>query len=252
VTRRRAWALRLGSAAVLLAAWEVYGRLRGTLFTSYPTAIGRAAVGLVADGTLLKALSQSMAVYGTGFALAVATGVVAGIVCGRSQTLSVIVEAPLNALNAVPAVALIPLIVLWFGVDLTAKAAVVFLFVVVPVLVNTIRGVQEVDPELLEVARAFGSSELRMWPDLLPSALPYIVTGIRLAIGRGLVGVIAAEFYTSVSGLGFLITSSANSFQTAQMLVSILAVAAIGVALTAALGLLERRLAAWRPAPAPK
>jgi NitT/TauT family transport system permease protein len=112
--------------------------------------------------------------------------------------------------------------------------------------------VREVDPELVEVATTFCSSERRMWIDLiLPAALPYIVTGIRLAIGRALIGVIVAEYYTALSGLGNLIATSANSFQTARMFVPIAVIAVIavlGVVLTALLGWIEQRLARWRKA----
>jgi NitT/TauT family transport system permease protein len=144
-------------------------------------------------------------------------------------------------------VAMVPVISVWFGFETTTKTVVVFLFVVFPVLINTQRGVREVDTELVEVARSFCSPERRMWRDLiLPSALPYIVTGIRLAIGRALIGVIIAEFYTALSGLGHLITTNANSFQTAPMFAGVAVVALLGIVLTALLEWAERHLAAWR------
>jgi ABC-type nitrate/sulfonate/bicarbonate transport system permease component len=115
------------------------------------------------------------------------------------------------------------------------------------VLINTMRGVREVDPDLIEVARSFCSSERRMWVDLmLPSVLPYIVTGLRLAIGRALIGVIVAEFYTALSGLGDLITTNANNFETARMFVPIVVVALLGVVFTALLEWAEGRLEKWR------
>src|SRR5262249_62100898 len=121
-------------------------------------------------------------------------GVSVGLVAGRAPALAAMLELPVTALYATPTVALIPIIVLWFGFDLMAKTVVVFLFVVFPVLINTLRGVREVDPGLVEVARTFCSSERRIWRDLvLPSALPYIVTGIRLAIGPARIGRIVAE-----------------------------------------------------------
>jgi NitT/TauT family transport system permease protein len=125
-------------------------------------------------------------------------------------------------------------------------AVVVLLFVLFPVLINTMRGVQEVDRELVEVARSFCSGERRMWFDLiLPSALPYVVTGLRLAIGRALIGVIVAEFFTAFSGLGYLIVTNANSFQTDRTFVPILVIAALGVLLTALLEFIERRVVRW-------
>jgi len=111
--------------------------------------------------------------------------------------------------------------------------------------------VREIDPELVEVARTFCSSERRLWRDLvLPSALPYIVTGVRIAIGRALIGVIVAEYYTALSGLGNLIATNANLFHTARMLVPIVVIAVLGVVLTMGLGWAERRLARWRETPA--
>jgi ABC-type nitrate/sulfonate/bicarbonate transport system permease component len=245
MTRR--WTLRLASVAALLVAWEIYGRLLNPIFLSRPTAVLAAGAHMIADGSLPQALGDSLVVLGLGLASGVAAGVAVGLLAGRSDTLAALLEYPVNALYATPAVALIPLIVLWFGFEVTAKTVVVFLFVVFPVLINTMRGVREVDPELTEVARAFCSPERRMWRDLiLPSALPYIVTGIRLAIGRALIGVIVAEYYTALSGLGHLIATNANSFQTARMLVPVVVIALLGVVLTALLEWAERRLARWR------
>jgi NitT/TauT family transport system permease protein len=244
------WALRLTSVAVLLAAWEIYGRLLNPILLSRPSAVAAASVAMIRDGSLPQALGASLVVLGLGLLSGVVVGVVLGLIAGRSESVAALFEFPVSALYATPAVALIPIIVLWFGFEVTAKTVVVFLFVVFPVLINTMRGVQEVDPELTEVARTFCSSERRMWRDLiLPSALPYIVTGIRLAIGRALIGVIVAEYYTALSGLGHLIATNANSFQTARMFVPIVVIALLGVILTALLQWAERHLAQWRKTP---
>lgn len=245
----RRWALRAASVAVPLVAWEVYGRSLNPILLSRPTAVLAASLEMVEDGTLPHALGASLVVLGLGLFIGTVVGVVLGLLAGRRAGVAAVLELPVNALYATPAVALIPLIVLWFGFDVMAKVTVVFLFVVFPVLINTQRGVREVDPELIEVATTFCSSERRMWIDLvLPSALPYIVTGIRLAIGRALIGVIVAEYYTALSGLGNLIATSANSFQTARMFVPITLVTVIGVVLTAILEWIEHRLARWRKA----
>src|SRR5215216_778750 len=141
------------------------------------------------------------------------------------------------------------MLVLWFGFGVTAKVVVVTLFVVFPVLINTMHGVREVDQRLVEVARTFRSSERKLWLDLvLPSSLPFIVTGIRLAIGRGLIGIIVAEFYTAFSGLGYLIVDNANTFKTARVFVPIVTLMALGVTLTALLEWAEGRIAPWRKA----
>jgi NitT/TauT family transport system permease protein len=247
LTPARRWTLRLTSVGALLLAWEIYGRLLNPILLSYPTAVLSAGVDMIKDGSLPHALNSSLVVLSLGLLSGVVIGVVLGLAAGRSEAFAALLEFPVNALYATPAVALIPIIVLWFGFEITTKTVVVFLFVVFPVLINTMRGVQETDPELIEVARTFCSSERRMWIDLiLPSALPYIVTGIRLAIGRALIGVIVAEYYTALSGLGNLIATNANSFQTARMFVPIVVIALIGVVLTALLEWAERQLAQWR------
>jgi len=246
----RRWALRIASVAAILIAWQLYGGSINPILLSDPSSVAVAFADMVRDGSLGHALASSLAVLGLGFLFGAVAGVLIGLAAGRSDTVSALIDLPVSALYAVPAVTLVPLIVLWFGFGVTAKTVVVFLFVIFPVLINTTRGVREVDPELLEVARSFCSSERRMWFDLiLPSALPFIVTGLRLAIGRALIGVIIAEYYTSLSGLGDLITTNASNFQTARMFVPIVVIALLGVVFTALLELAERRLVPWRRPP---
>jgi NitT/TauT family transport system permease protein len=249
LTPARRWALRAASVVFPLVAWEVYGRSLNPILLSRPTAVFAATLDMLADGTLPGALWASLVVLVLGLFTGSLIGVALGLLSGRRADVAAALELPVNALYATPTVALIPLIVLWFGFDVLAKTVVVFLFVVFPVLINTQRGVREVDPELIEVATTFCSSKRRMWIDLfVPSALPYIVTGIRLAIGRALIGVTVAEFYTALTGLGFQISSNANSFQTARMFVPIVLITLLGVVLTAVLEWVEHRLARWRKA----
>jgi ABC-type nitrate/sulfonate/bicarbonate transport system permease component len=246
LNRKQRWLLQVASTLAILIAWEIYGRSVNPVIFTYPTAIAQAFVDMLADGTLGKAALESLIVLGIGSAVGAIAGIGIGLLAGRSDTLAALIEVPVNALYATPSVALIPVIVVWFGFGATAKSIVVGLFVIFPVLINTMRGVREVDPDLLEVARCYCSSEPRLWRDLLiPSALPYIITGLRLAIGRGLVGVIVAEFFTAISGLGNLIVTNANSFETARMFVPIVVIAVYGVLATALLEWVESRLARW-------
>ena len=240
-------AVRYGSLLVILIAWEIYGRSVNPIVFTYPTAIVQAFFDMMADGTLIEALVDTLVVLLIGSVIGVVFGVALGLVAGRSDVARQILDIPINALYALPAVALIPVIVLWFGFGDSAKIFVVAFFVFFPVVINTQRGVAEVDPELLEVTRSFCSSESRVWRDLLlPGALPFIFTGIRLAIGRGLVGVIVAEFFTAISGLGNLIVTNANTFETARVFVPIVILSLIGVVLTSALAAVEKVLAPWR------
>lgn len=239
--------IRYASLVVILIVWEIYGRNVNPVLFTYPTAIVQAFFDMIADGTLPAALRDTFTVLVIGLVIGSVLGIAIGLLAGRSEVVKQIIDIPLNALYALPAVALIPVIVLWFGFGSSAKIFVVTFFVFFPVVINTMRGVEEVDPDLLEVTRSFCSSEGRVWRDLLlPAALPYIFTGIRLAIGRGLVGVIVAEFFTAISGLGNLIVTNSNTFQTARTFVPIVILSLIGVVLTALLVAVEKRMAPWR------
>jgi ABC-type nitrate/sulfonate/bicarbonate transport system permease component len=150
-------------------------------------------------------------------------------------------------LNATPMAALIPFILSMMGFDFAPKVLVVFLFAVFPILYNTVEGARSIRPELIEVARSFRSSERALWRDvLLPYVLPFALTGIRQAIGRALVGMVASEFFLSASGIGMVLQSASQSIDTATVFAAILLVTLLGVLLME-LGLwVERRYAAWR------
>jgi NitT/TauT family transport system permease protein len=240
-------ALRTLSVIAILAGWEWYGRRTSPLLFTYPSAIAAAGAKLVVTSAFWVALGQSLAVLGAGLALAVVIGVAAGLAIGRSRVIEALLQVPIDALYATPTVALVPVIVLWVGFGPTAKVVVVFLFSVFAIVINTARGVKEVDPELIEVARSYLAGEVGLWRDVvLPSALPYVITGVRLAVGRALVGVVIAEFYTAIAGLGYLILMYANSFQTARVFVPVVILMALGVLLTWLLQLVETRLAPWQ------
>ena len=242
-----AWGIRFLSLVVVLIAWELYGRSVNPVLFTYPTAIARAFVELVSKGELQRYFLQSFEVFLYGFVFAVVVGIPLGIVLARSATLSLAMEPYLHAIYSTPTVAFIPLIVLWFGFRVPAKVVIVFLFMVFPILLNTQQGVKNLNPDLLEVARSFCSSERQLWRDLIiPSALPFILAGINLAIGRGLVGMVVAEFFTSVAGLGYMIVQYANSFETAKLFVPIVVLMALGVILIGLIKVIERKIAPWQ------
>jgi ABC-type nitrate/sulfonate/bicarbonate transport system permease component len=247
VGRGQLWLLRGLSLVIVLGVWEWYGRRTNPILFTYPTAIAQAAVEVAGSGQLGRALLQSLTAFSMGLGSAMAVGIGLGFVVGRSRVAEALLEIPINALYATPTVALVPVMVLWFGFGLPAKVWVVFLFAVFAILINTARGVKEVDPQLIEVARSFSAGEAGLWKDVvLPSALPFIVTGLRLAVGRALVGIVVAELLTAISGLGFLIVTYANSFETAKVFVPITILMMLGVVLTALLQLIEDRLAPWQ------
>jgi NitT/TauT family transport system permease protein len=237
---------RYGFVALILIAWEIIGPFINPIFFSYPSKIAVAFYDLTASGDLPYYLGQSLEVMFYGLISAIVVGIPLAVAMARVRWLDWALDLPINALYATPMVALVPILVLWFGIYLKAKIIVVFLFAVFPILINTYQGVRECDKNMIEVARSFRSSERRMWQDvLLPFALPYIAAGIRLAIGRGLVGMVIAEFYTTISGLGFMITRYANVFEMDKTFVPVVVLMVMGVSLTTGLKWVERRVAPW-------
>lgn len=237
---------RVGSLILILVLWEVSGPYVNPIFFSYPSEIANAFYELALNGELAKYSLESIQILVYGMVLAIIVGIPLGTVMARSPRIDWTLDMYINALYATPMVALVPLLVLWLGIGVVAKVTVVFLFAFFPILINTYKGVTEVDPGLVEVARSFHSSERAMWRDvLLPFAVPYIAAGIRLAIGRALVGMVIAEFYTAISGLGYMITRYAHIFRMDRTLVPVILLMFLGVTLTAALGYLERRVAPW-------
>lgn len=237
---------RYGFVALILIVWEIVGPFINPIFFSYPSKIAIAFYELTMSGDLPYYLGQSLEVMFYGLISAVVVGIPLAVAMARVRWLDWALDLPLNALYATPMVALVPLLVLWFGIYLKAKIIVVFLFAVFPILINTYQGVRECDKNMIEVARSFRASEWRMWQDvLLPFALPYIAAGIRLAIGRGLVGMVIAEFYTTISGLGFMITRYANLFEMDKTFVPVVMLMILGVSLTTGLKWVERRIAPW-------
>ncbi len=214
---------RYGGVALILIAWELVGPMISPIFFTYPSRIAIAFYETAMSGELPYFLLQSLEVLAYGLSIAIVVGIPLAVLMARVRQLDWALDLPINAMYATPLVALVPILVLWFGIYLKAKIIVVFLFAVFPIIINTYQGVRECDKNMLEVARSFRSTERAVWADvLLPFALPYIAAGIRLAIGRGLVGMIIAEFYTTISGLGFMITKYANVFEMDKTFVPVI------------------------------
>jgi NitT/TauT family transport system permease protein len=237
---------RYGFVVLILVVWEMVAPFISPIFFTSPSAIALAFYETTVSGELPYFLWQSLQVMFYGLSIAIVVGILLGVAMARLRWLDWALDLPINALYATPLVAVVPLLVLWFGIYLKAKIIVVFLFAVFPLLINTYQGVRECDKGMLEVAQSFRSTEWRTWQDvLLPFALPYIIAGIRLAIGRGLIGMIIAEFYTTISGLGFMITKYANIFAMDKTFVPVIVLMVLGVSLTTLLKWAGRRIAPW-------
>lgn len=247
---RRAF-YRYGFLALILIVWEIVGPFISPILFSYPSKIAVAFYQLTISGELPYYALESLQILFAGLGFAILIGVPLAVLMARVKPVDWALDLPINALYATPMVALVPLLVLWFGIYMQAKIIVVFLFAVFPILINTYQGVRECDKNMLEVARSFRSTEWQMWKDvLLPFALPYIAAGIRLAIGRGLVGMVIAEFYTTISGLGYMITRYAHIFETDKTFVPIILLMFLGITLTGLLKRAERHIAPWSRADA--
>ena len=202
---------------------------------------------LVTHGEFLTQLYDSAQLFLTGFLLALIIGAPLGLLLARIRVLRIGLEPYLMTLYATPMVALIPFILSMMGFGFAPKVLVVFLFTVFPVVYNTVEGARSIKPELIEVARSYRSTEWSLWREVMvPYTLPYMMTGVRQAIGRALVGMIAAEFFLSSTGLGQLIMGASQDFDTAGVFACILVIGLIGVGLTR-LGLnIEQHFARWR------
>jgi NitT/TauT family transport system permease protein len=240
---------RYGFVVAILIVWELVAPFINPIFFTSPSQIAVAFYETTLSGELPYFLGQSLEVMVYGLISAIVVGIPLGVAMARIRWLDWALDLPINALYATPLVAVVPLLVLWFGIYLKAKIIVVFLFAVFPILINTYQGVRECDKGMIEVAQSFRSSEWRMWRDvLLPFAVPYIIAGLRLAIGRGLIGMIIAEFYTTISGLGFMITKYANVFAMDKTFVPVIVLMVLGVSLTTLLKWIGRRIAPWSAA----
>jgi sulfonate transport system permease protein len=249
---RRQWinlGIRLVSLAIALLLWEVAAwNVDPVLFTS-PTKVAVAGYKMVLSGELWTYLWPSLVVLAIGFALAVVAGIGIGLLLARFWVLDIALNVYITFLYSIPSVALVPLIVLWAGFETTAKVIILFLFAFFPMVINTYQGVKSVDPKLIEVGRAFRCSERQLWANIvIPASLPFIVTGLRLALGRGLIGMVLADLYTAISGIGYLIVRTASTYQIDKMFVPIVTLGLLGVTLTALLRVAEKYVAPWTAA----
>jgi ABC-type nitrate/sulfonate/bicarbonate transport system permease component len=241
--------IRLVSLVLVLGLWQVFGANADASMFTTPWAIAKAAVVMIGSGELWAYLAPSLVVLAIGLSMAAAIGVIVGLVLARFWVLDVAFGVYITFLYSIPSVALVPLIVLWAGFDTAAKVIILFMFAFFPMVINTYQGVKNVDHKLLEVGRSFRCSEWQLWKNIvLPGALPFIVTGLRLALGRGLIGMVLADLYTAISGIGYLIVRTASTYQVDKMFVPIVTLGLLGVSLTALLRYVEIKVAPWTAA----
>jgi NitT/TauT family transport system permease protein len=241
------WVITTISVCVALGLWEIFGRNINPIFGSYPSAIAAAFWELLVTGQLTTALYSSLRPFVAGYGLAIVIGVPLGLVIGRFRVAEAALGIYVTAGYAMPLVALVPLLMLWLGLGFAVKVAVVFLMALFPIVINTWLGVTAVPKTLIEVGKSFVAPDLVILRRIvLPATLPYIMAGIRLAVGRAVVAMVIAEFFTTISGLGAVIINSANNFDTATMFVPIIILMVMAIGLNSLIGLVERRVAPWQ------
>lgn len=231
---------------LLLVLWQVIGSSVSPILLSYPSAVAAETGHMIADGSLAAAFGSSIQPFLVGYVLAMLVGIPVGLFVGRYRLMEAAVGPYITAGYATPLVALLPLFIVWFGIGFTVKVAIVFTLTVFPIVINTWRGVQAVPKTTVEVGMAFGASPGKIMSAIIvPGTLPHIMTGLRLGVGRAVIGIVIGEFFTAVNGLGGIIINAANSFNTARMFVPIIAILLWGVILTQLVGIVERKLAPW-------
>ena len=239
------------SVAIFLIIWELVGNVFqwiNPMFMSAPSLIFKAGYEMFRSGEIYHDLYVSGVEFLGGYFLAAAVGIPFGIMTGWYKRMSYIFDPFVNALNATPRVALLPLVIIWLGIGILSKVGIIFLGAVFSILINTRDGVKTTPVNLLNAARSFGASEWMVFKTVVvPSTIPFILTGLRLAVGRALVGVLVGELYAATAGIGFMITVAGATFQTDKVFVGVGIFALSGMIGMELLTKVERRFDKWRP-----
>jgi NitT/TauT family transport system permease protein len=239
------------SVVIFLTIWELIGntlQLINPMFMSAPSLVMKAAVQLFTSGEIWNDLYVSGIEFFWGYGLSIIFAIPFGIAIGWYKKFAYICDPFVNAMNATPRVALLPLVIIWLGIGILSKVGIIFLGAVFPLLINTRDGVKTTPANLLTAARSFGASEWQIFKSVvLPSTVPFILTGLRLAVGRALIGVMVGELYAATAGIGFMITVAGATFQTDKVFVGVLIFAITGMVLTDVIDRIEHRFDKWRP-----
>jgi NitT/TauT family transport system permease protein len=231
-----------------LLLWEFISRVvvANALFLAAPTQIIAAIVALAKSGELWRHLAISSAEFALGYVIASVLGIAAGLAMANSARVKQAMTPWISGLYATPTIALAPLFILWFGIGIWSKVLIVVLLVFFPVAINTEAGLRTTSERLIEMLRSFGASPRQIFFKVaLPSAVPFILAGLKLGIGRGLIGVVVAELFGSRAGLGRLISASADAFNMPDLFAGVVVLAVAGILMTAGFSWLEARLVPW-------
>ena len=239
----------IGSISVIIffLVWEIYGRQINPIFISYPTEIFGDLIKILFSHEFFNNLGKSLFNLFLGFSLSLIIGIPLGILIGRIKLVEDILDPFVNALYSIPRIVFIPLLILWFGLGITSKVALIVLLAVFPVLINSYSGVKNVNKNLIDLGKSFHANEKRILLSIIfPASLPFIFAGIRLGVGMAIIGMILGEMFTSLTGLGSLLIIYSNRFQTAKVFAIIIILSIIGISLTWFVKHLERKIVFWK------
>lgn len=239
----------LGVAA-FLAVWEWAGTTleNGRLFFSAPSLIGATFVRMMSTGEMWNDIWVSFQEFAIGYVASIVVAIPLGIAMGWYRRFNALLDPLVSAFYATPRIALMPLIIIWFGIGIYSKIAVVFLGAVFQILITTIAGVRNLDEGLIRAARSFGATDRQVFLTIaLPGSVPFILTGLKLAVGRALIGVVVGEMIAAEAGVGYMMTKAGATFQTGTVMVGVLIIAVFGMISMDLLGRVERRFQTWRP-----
>lgn len=240
-------ALRTGIVVLILVGMHLLNLGFGNLTMPKPIDIFTESVKMWADGTMVNALGQSLTVLLLGFLLAATTGVLGGILLGGYRIAGRVLDPFVNAMNSTPGAAFIPLFIVWFGLFTEAKVVVVWNAALFPVLISTAAGIDSSDNDLVEMGRSFGASRAALfWKVMVPSALPSILSGLRIGASVATVGTVVAELYMAQSGLGGLLAQAGNRFQMDRYFAVVIVLMGLGTLITGSLRFAESRMGRWR------
>jgi NitT/TauT family transport system permease protein len=248
ISKQRSRWLPVATVIVILLVWEILGRTIGwnPLFFSYPSQIWSGFLSLAA-GPLWNDLAVSGTEFVLGMLISIALAIPVGFLLGTRRNAYFALDPIISALYATPVLVLAPLLVIWFGLGIQSKIAIVVILSTFSIMINLTEGVRATDVGLLRAARSFGAGRWRVYRDVIfPSVIPYFVTGLRLAVGRAMIGVVVGEYIASTVGIGFQIEADAQVFATPRYLAGVAVIVVLAVIVTELLKLLERKLAPWR------
>lgn len=237
------------AVVIFLGAWQWASdtKLINPLFFSSPSRIWRELGSLISTGQLWPNVWISAQEFAWGFLIAIVIAIPLGFVIGWYRPVQAVFSPFVTFLNSVPRVALLPLLIIWVGIGIDLKIAVVLLGALIAILINTITGIQSLDQQLITMARSFGASDFKIFRTIaLPGSVPYILSGLRVGLGHALTGVVVGELYASTSGVGHLIAVAGNTFQTDLVFAGIVIIAIFGLVSTWIITRLEQHFQSWR------